>query len=156
MSAIYDEIKADHDEAREMMAKLADTTERAVKTRERLFEEFKIDMWAHHKVEEAVFYAVLKERRGTKGEAFEAINEHHVANGLLEELDSFPVDSVEWGTKFGVLKEFIEHHMEEEEEETFVEARDVLSDDEANEFGNSFRSRKKVVMAALKPIESAA
>jgi len=156
VSDIFKEIEAEHDEAREMMEKLADTTERAVKTRRQVFDAFKIEMWAHHKVEEAAFYALLRKRRATRSEAFEAINEHHVANGLIEELDSFPVDSVEWGTKFGVLKELVEHHMDEEEEETFAEAREVLSAEEAEELGKSFRSRKKVVKAALTPIGDAA
>ncbi len=155
-TAIYDIIKQDHDDAREVMNKLADTTARAEKTREKLFDDFKVDMWAHHKVEEAVFYSLLRERKAVKDEAFEALNEHHIANGLLEELDSMPVASSEWGTKFGVLKELVEHHMEEEEEETFEEAKKVLSDEEAEEMGRAFRDRKKVVKAALMPLDMSA
>jgi Hemerythrin HHE cation binding domain len=152
---IYDRIKQDHDEARELMSRIKDTSERAAKTRQKLFNTFKIEMWVHHKVEEAVFYTTLAKRRKTRAEAFEAINEHHVANGLLEELDSMPVDSAEWASKFGVLCELIEHHMEEEEDETFGEARETLSDDDAEAMGKSFDSRKKVVLAAMQPLELA-
>jgi hemerythrin-like domain-containing protein len=152
---IYDRIKQDHDEARSLMAEIKETTERASKTRKRLFDAFKRDLWTHHKLEEAVFYATLARQRATRDEAFEAVNEHHVANGLLEELDSFPVDSPEWATKFGVLCELVEHHMEEEEEDTFAEARKTLSKEDAETMGEKFDSRKKVVLAAMEPVDLA-
>ncbi|WP_340119760.1 hemerythrin domain-containing protein [Pelagibius sp. 7325] len=152
---IYDRIKQDHDEARGLMAEIKDTTERAAKTRRQLFDTFKREMWAHHKIEEAVFYNTLMKQRDTRDEAFEAVNEHHVANGLLEELDSVPVDSAQWASKFGVLCELMEHHMEEEEGETFTEAREVLSEEAAQSMGKSFESRKKAVLAAMEPLELA-
>jgi hypothetical protein len=152
---IYDRIKQDHDDARALMSKIKDTTERAVKTRQQLFDTFKREMWVHHKLEEAVFYTTLEKNRETRAEAFEAVNEHHVANGLLEELDSVPVDSAEWTSKFGVLCELIEHHMEEEEEETFDEAREALSKEVADTMGEKFDARKKVVMAAMEPLNLA-
>jgi len=152
---IYDRIKQDHDEARQVMAQIKDTSERAIKTRQKLFDSFKRDLWAHHKLEEAVFYTTLAARRKTRAEAFEAVNEHHVANGLLEELDSVPVDSPEWAAKFGVLCELVEHHMEEEEGETFEEAREVLSEAAAATMGEKFDSRKKVMLAAMEPLDLA-
>jgi len=152
---IYDRIKQDHDEARRLMAEIKDTSERAAKTRRKLFDTLKREMWVHHKLEEAVFYNSLIKQRATRDEAFEAVNEHHVANGLLEELDSIPVDSAQWASKFGVLCELIEHHMDEEEEETFVEAREALSKEAAQSMGKSFDSRKKVVLAAMEPLELA-
>jgi len=152
---IYDRIKKDHDEARELMSEIKETSDQAVKTRQRLFDRFKREMWVHHKLEEAVFYNTLAKSRQTRDEAFEAINEHHVANGLLEELDSVPVDSPEWASKFGVLSELVEHHMDEEEEETFAEARELLNDEDAETMGEKFDSRKKVVIAAMQPLDLA-
>lgn len=153
---IYDRLKQEHDEARSLLEELAGTTSRAVRKRERLFERFKLDLWAHHKVEEAVFYSLLAERRKTRDEAFEAINEHHIANGLLEELDSMPKDSEAWLAKLGVLKELVEHHMEEEEGEVFEEARAVLDERQAEEIGRAMADRKDAVLKALQPIELAA
>ena len=103
-----------------------------------------------------MFYTTLAEKRRVKGEAFEAENEHHIVNGLLEELDTMPSDSAEWMAKFGVLAEIVEHHMEEEEEETFEEAQKVLPDKIAQEMGKRFDDRKKVLMAALEPIDYSA
>lgn len=148
---IYTRIKEDHDKARELMSQIADTTARAKKTRHDLFEDFKIDLWSHHKVEEATFYDLLTQK-GDAAESYEAKNEHHMVNSMLEELDTMPKDNEQWGQKFGAMKELIEHHMEEEEEEFFTLARKEFSEEEAEELGRRFDSRKKVVAPAITPM----
>lgn len=150
---IFDRIKQDHDEAREVMSKLKDTTERAKKTRQDLFNHFKLDMWVHHKVEEAVFYSILRETKEMHGDSMEAYNEHHIANGMIEELDTFPVDSEDWLVKFKALTELVEHHMDEEEEDFFPTAKKLLDKETQELMGERFDQRKKVVMAALAPLE---
>ena len=152
---IYDRIKKDHDEARDIIAELKDSTPRAFKKRRELFDKLKLDMWAHHKVEEAVFYAYLRDDTEMSKDAYEALNEHHVANGLLEELDTFPVDSEEWGVKFGALSEIVDHHMTEEEDEFFKKARKLLSAETAKLMGERFDARKKVTLAAITPMKDA-
>ncbi|GGE30585.1 hemerythrin [Marinicauda pacifica] len=151
MADIYEAITKDHDKARDLMKQIMDTTNRAAKKREELFETFKLDMWSHNKIEEALFYEPLRGAKETRGDAMEAVNEHHVAGGLLEELDVMPKDSEAWIGKFTVLKELLEHHMEEEENEIFSDARKVIAKDRAEELGDKFQSRKRVVVPALTP-----
>ena len=150
---IYDRIKEDHDNAREVIAKIKATTHRAAKTRKDLFDHLKLDMWVHHKVEEAVFYSYLREGKPMHGESLEALNEHHTANGLFEELDTFPVDSDGWMMKFKALSELVEHHMEEEENEFFKKAKKIIPKPLAEFMGQRFDQRKKVVLAALEPLD---
>ena len=153
MTDIYQAIKDDHDKARELMGRIMDTSNRAEKTRHDLFEEFKLDLWAHHKIEEAVFYSKLRKAKQTKADAHEALSEHHSANALIEELDSMPKDNDAWIGKFSALKDMVEHHMDEEEDEVFPEAKDVIRGKEAEELGDRFESRKNVVVPALTPTE---
>jgi hypothetical protein len=150
---IYDRIKLDHDAAREIIAQLQATTSRAWKTRRELFDRLKLDMWVHHKIEEAVFYSHLRAGNEMHAEAMEALNEHHTANGLFEELDTFPVDSEEWLMKFKALSELVDHHMQEEETDFFKSARRILPSAAAQLMGERFDSRKKVVLAALTPLD---
>lgn len=152
---IYARIKEDHDHAREVMEKLKTTTARAEKTRLELFGKFKLDMWAHHKVEEAVFYSYLRDDTDMSEDSYEALNEHHVANGLLEELDTFPVNSDEWGVKFKALCELVEHHIDEEEQDFFPAAKKIISKEAAELMGKRFDARKKVVLAAISPVDEA-
>jgi hypothetical protein len=150
---IFNRIKQDHDAAREVIEKLKATTPRAWKTRRELFDHLKLEMWVHHKVEEAVFYSHLRDGDDMHGEAMEAYNEHHMANGVFEELDTFPVDSEEWGMKFKALCELVEHHMDEEEKDFFPEARKVISKEVAELMGQEFDARKKAAIAALQPLD---
>ena len=150
---IFQRIKQDHDAARAVIEKLKATTPRAWKQRAELFNHLKIDLWVHHKVEEAVFYSQLRAGKEMHGEAMEAYNEHHMANGVLEELDTFPVDSEEWGMKFKALCELVEHHMKEEERDFFPAAKKVIPAEVAQLMGEEFDLRKKLVMDALMPLD---
>ncbi len=150
---IFDRIKQDHDEAREVIEKLKATTPRAEKTRRQLFNWLKLEMWVHHKVEEAVFYSFLRETKELHGEAMEAYNEHHMANGVFEELDTFPVDSEEWSMKFKALSELVTHHMDEEEKDFFPMAKKIINADMAKLMGQQFDERKRAALAALEPLD---
>lgn len=150
---IFDRIKQDHDASREVIGKLKATEPRQARTRTDLFNHLKIDMWAHHKVEEAVFYSYLRAGNDMHGEAMEAYNEHHMANGVFEELDTFPVDTEEWGMKFKALCELVEHHMKEEERDFFPATKQIIPADIAKLMGDEFDARKQTVMEALQPID---
>lgn len=152
MSDIYDRIKQDHDRARDLVRQIEATTDRAAKKRHELFETFKLELWTHNKVEEATFYTKL-EQKGDEKESIEAKNEHHMVNSMLEELDTMPKDNAEWGQKFHALAELLDHHMSEEEGEFFDLAHKDLTDKEAEELGERFARRTKVVKPALTPVD---
>lgn len=152
MPDIFERIKEDHDRARELIAQIEATTDRAAKKRDELFAKFKIDLWSHNKVEEATFYAKLQ-AKGDDEEAYEAKNEHHMVNSVLEELDSMPKDNPQWAQKFKAMSEALDHHMEEEEGEFFDLGRKEFTKEEAEELGNRFDARKKVVVPALTAVE---
>ena len=74
--------------------------------------------------------------------------EHKVVKRLLSELESEPKDAEEWTAKFTVLKENVEHHVEEEEGEMFKKARRVLSQEEIDELGTRLEEAKGKQKAA--------
>ncbi len=136
-------IKEEHDRMDETFEKLAETTERAEKTREEFFAKLKKDLEIHMKIEEAILYPVLKEHKETEEKGFEGIAEHDVGKNLLREMDSMPKDNKEWTAKFDVLKESMEHHNKEEEDELFPDARKVLSQEEIDEMGEKLVREKE-------------
>jgi len=69
---------------------------------------------------------------------------------LLKELASTPKDTEEWTAKLTVLKENVEHHVEEEEGEMFKKARKVLTDEEAEELGSRMEAAKKKLSATAR------
>lgn len=141
--SIYDELKRDHDQARALLAEIDGMSSRAVKSKEKSFETLKEMMTAHSRAEEKVFYSALKSSPEAKDDALEGYEEHHVVDVLMREIARLDPSDDRWKAKFSVLKENIEHHAEEEESEIFDKARDVLSDEEAEELGEKFVSAKE-------------
>ena len=136
-------LKEDHKKVKKLLEQGDDTTENAVKTRERLFSEIKSEMEVHEAIEEEIFYPALKEHPKAKEIVLEGYEEHHVVDQIMGELESTPVDDERWGAKFSVMKENIEHHIEEEEDDMFKKARDVFSDDELTLLGERMEARKQ-------------
>src|SRR3954452_4834320 len=129
-------LEEDHERIKKMLADGEKTTERGEKTRQELFEKLKETMVAHESMEEQVLYPALKAHPKAKDLTLEAYEEHHVVDLVLEELEQTPVSDEQWGAKFTVAKENIEHHIEEEETEMFKVCRDIFSRDELDQMGN--------------------
>ncbi|CAO3440666.1 hemerythrin domain-containing protein [Azospirillum endophyticum] len=145
---IFARIKTDHDTIRSLL----DKTEKANGSGRAVFEDLQRELWAHSKVEEGVFYASLKKAKEAKSETVEGLNEHHLINGLLDELNAMKTTDSGWKEKLQVLGELVRHHLDEEEEELFEEAKEVLDDDRAVELGSAYADRKTHIMAGLAPL----
>jgi len=140
-------LKHDHEDVKKMLSELDDTTERAVKTREQTFTKLKADLEVHEAIEEEIFYPALKDHPKTKDIALEGYEEHHVVDMVMGEMLDLPVSDETWTAKFTVMKENLEHHIEEEEDEMFKQARQVFDDTELEELGNRMEMRKKELQA---------
>jgi hypothetical protein len=139
----FELLKKDHEKVSGIFEKLDATTERGVKTREELFTQLKTELDIHAQIEEQILYPVLKEASETKDITLEAYEEHAVVKQLLAELEEMPKDDESWGAKLTVLKENVEHHVEEEEGEMFRDARKVLSADQIEDIGNRLQAAKE-------------
>ena len=142
-------LKTDHEKVAGILASLEETTERAVKGREELFTRLKAELDLHAMIEEEIFYPALEEADETREVTLEAYEEHRLVKQLLAELEAEPKDTEEWTAKFTVLKENIEHHVEEEEGEMFKQAREVLSEDEIETLGDRLEAAKRQNRAAV-------
>ena len=145
----FELLKEDHQRVAGIFEKLEPTTERALKTREELFTKLKTELQIHTQIEEQIFYPALKQEEETREITLEGIEEHKVVKTLLEEMDAMPVDSEQWTAKLSVLKESVEHHVDEEEGEMFPRMREVMSAEELSELGTRVEAIKK--MAPTRP-----
>ena len=136
-------LKADHEKVAGMLETIEGTTERAVKGRDELFARLKEELDLHAKIEEEIFYPALEEAEETRDITLEAYEEHRIVKLLLAELEAEAKDTEEWTAKFTVLKENIEHHVEEEEGEMFKKARQALSEEDIENLGNRLQEAKK-------------
>jgi hemerythrin-like domain-containing protein len=141
-------LKADHDKVKKLLSELETTTERGVKTRTELFDRIKTELTVHEVIEEEIFYPALKEHPKAVDIVLEGYEEHHVVDVLMGELERLPVDDETWGAKAKVMQENIEHHIEEEEGDMFVKARQVFDAAELRELGERMAERKVTALLA--------
>jgi hemerythrin-like domain-containing protein len=135
-------LEEDHRKMKKLLSELESTTERGVKTREELFATVKDELTVHETIEEEIFYPALKEHPKTKEIALEAYEEHHVVDMVMAEIEGVAYDDEKWGAKFKVMKENIEHHIEEEEKEMFKQARQALEESQLEALGERMKARK--------------
>lgn len=139
----FELLKQDHEKVSGIFEKLEPTTERAQKTREELFTQLKQELDIHAQIEEQIFYPAIKDADETHEITLEAYEEHAVVKRLLTELEAEPKETEEWKAKLTVLKENVEHHVEEEEDEMFPSARKVLSKEQIEELGTRMQEAKQ-------------
>ena len=145
---IYERLKQDHDKHRQLADEIMQTSGDSEKRR-RLWEQFKPEAVAHANAEEQTLYAALIEAPETQEQARHSVSEHEEADELIEELDELDMGSGGWLQKFEKLKKELEHHMDEEEKEVFVEARDVIEATEARELCGEFEERKSAEISEV-------
>jgi len=136
-------LKADHEKMKGLLNELEATTERGVKTRTELFATIKGELTLHEIIEEEIFYPELKAHPKATDIVLEAYEEHHVVDLLMGELEALDVGDETWGAKALVMKENVEHHMEEEEGDMFKKARQVFEAAELDELGQRMEARKQ-------------
>jgi hypothetical protein len=79
----------------------------------------------------------------------EAIEEHHVAKMLIGEMSGMPKNE-QWFAKLSVLRENVEHHIDMEEGEIFVDAQEILDSNQRKNMGNRMAEYKEEHMTATK------
>ncbi len=127
---LFQSLIEDHHRVAKLFEQISDTTERAEKTREDLFADIKTALENHTKLEETALYPALEKVNQTHDMTLEAEEEHKVVKTLLEELATEDPTTEEWTAKITVLKENIEHHVKEEEEELFPKAEKAMTEDD--------------------------
>jgi hemerythrin superfamily protein len=84
----------------------------------------------HTRCEEEIFYPAVREVGSAKAEdmILEAYEEHHVVKTMMRELCDADSDDERFAAKVTVLKELVQHHVEEEEAEMFKLAKKLGRD----------------------------
>ena len=141
-------LEADHRRFEDLLKQGEDTTERAIKLRTSLLATLSGELNAHELMEEKVLYPALKAHAEARDIVLEGYQEHHVADLIVKELHEVATDDEQWGAKFKVLKESIEHHIQEEEGPMFRTARGVMSREDLQRLGRKMAAMKREAESA--------
>ena len=135
----FELLKKDH----KKVAQLFEEIEAASgQTKKQLFSRLKGELEVHAQVEERIFYPALENKEEARDITLEAYEEHKVVKDLLGELASNSAPEDEWDAKLTVLRENVEHHVEEEEGELFSKARQALSKKAIEQIGADMEAAK--------------
>ena len=123
-------LEREHRRFEQLLKDGEETTERARQGRRELLATLTSELNAHELMEEKVLYPALQSHPQAREIVLEGYEEHHVADLIVAELQQVATNDEQWGAKFKVLKENIEHHIQEEEGEMFRTARGLFSREE--------------------------
>lgn len=138
---IFEDLKRDHDRQRQLLDQLAQSQGNDEERRS-LFETLRKELQAHAAAEEESLYATMLGCPDLRDEARHSVSEHKEIDDKLGELVQTDMDSSGWMEAFGELQHRYLHHIEEEEEEMFPKASEVLTSEAEERIAQIFERRK--------------
>lgn len=109
-----------------------------------LLEEISNDLAAHMAIEQEIFYPAISEI--DEDLIQEAYEEHSIAELALKRLRATDPDSEAFRPRVVALRELLEHHIEEEEEELFPKVEKQIDDEELEALGARMKARFEEVL----------
>jgi hypothetical protein len=131
MTTIRQIIQTSPIKANELFDKLVDTSDTAVKTRERLFGDLKEELELLVNLEEQHLFPVLRKHKETRDLVHEALNDNKQTKALLDELERTPKNNGQFARKVADLRKVFQRHVRDEKKELLPTVLKVLSEDEA-------------------------
>ncbi len=123
-----DLLEKQHRKVEAIFAKLEDKQT----AKRELVEELADNLAAHQVIEEKIFYPAVKKALDDDGrmQVLESFEEHALAKVALMRLLATALDEEPFQARVTALKELIEHHVGEEEEDLFPDVEDVIDEEE--------------------------
>jgi len=106
-----------------------------------------IALKVHATIEEQLFYPAAMEATGQSDLLLEAMVEHASAKDLIAQIEAGSPDDPLFSARVTVLREYVAHHVSEEEDELFPLCRD--SGMELTALGDALLLRKQALLAGM-------
>ncbi|WP_018260681.1 DUF2382 domain-containing protein [Methylobacterium sp. WSM2598] len=148
MTTIRQLIQTSPAKANELLARLAETSENAVKTRERLLADLKSELELSAQLEEEHLFPVLRKHKETRELVAQALNDNKQTRRLLAELEQTPKGSEEFAPKVAELRKVFQQSVRDERKELLPAVLKVLSDEEAQTVAGKIEDGKAEVEEA--------
>jgi stress response protein YsnF/hemerythrin-like domain-containing protein len=116
--------------ANELFARLAETSDGAVKTRERLFAELKAELEQHTSLEEQHLFPVLRRNPETKGLVADAVRDNRELCAKLAELEALPKGDEAFPERLRELQKAFRQHARDEKTELLPAVQRALSEEQ--------------------------
>ncbi|UNK05694.2 hemerythrin domain-containing protein [Psychrobacter raelei] len=124
---IFAALIAKHDIQRDLCDQLEKQSDND--KRKALYQELKLELQAHAAAEERHLYIPVMQHDEGLDLSRHAITEHHEMDEMMETLDDGRISQETWDTTCADLIEKVRHHLTEEEQKFFKQARKILDSD---------------------------
>src|SRR5215218_8168691 len=148
MTTIRQFIQTSPTKAMELFGRLVETSDAAVKTRERLFGQLKDELELAASLEEQHLFPVLKKYKETKELVQEALSDNKQTRKLLTELEHTAKDDEGFLGKVAELRKAFQQHVRDEKKELLPAVLKALSDEEAETVLENIENEKAEFEAA--------
>jgi len=139
-------LKEQHREVETLFKTFEELGENAAKRKQAVFEKIADALAMHATIEEKHFYPAVKAKR-TEDILLEALEEHLGIKRVIADLLKIDSSDETFDAKVKVLKEQVEHHVEEEESDLFPKAKKVLGKPELTAIAATMQETMKRLMA---------
>jgi hemerythrin-like domain-containing protein len=119
--------------ANELFAKLSETSDGAVKTRERLFAELKAELELHSSLEEQHLFPILRRNPETKDLVADAMRENKELRATLAELDGMPKNDAAFIARLSEVQKAFRQHARDEKKELLPAVQRALSEEQVQD-----------------------
>ena len=150
MSAI-DMLESQHRDVEELFDEFEGAE--SPKEKREIFEMLADKLAVHATIEEKHFYPAIKAKQ-TDDILREAVEEHLAVKRLIADLLSLDPKDEQFEAKMTVLREQIEHHVEEEEDEMFPKVKKLLDAEQLDALEQEMTATQEELLASGNPRES--
>ena len=126
-------LMAQHREVEGIFGDIEAAGDKAFLNKKKLFDTLNEKLTLHMKLEETIFYPVAK--KVDEDAVVEASDEHANIKAMLRKLSGIEASDETFKNKIKVLKELVEHHVDEEETELFPACKKSMGEKEMTVLG---------------------
>ena len=145
-------LEQDHEEVQDLLRDLVEGEQG--RSRSQMLEMLKTKLTAHSRAEEKVVYDALIRARAKSDVrvlAEEGYVEHGTVDDLLARVSRLQPGTDLWRAHMKVIRELVEAHISEEENQTFAQLGDLFSREELVAMGKDFLRNKARVLTLQSP-----
>ncbi len=142
---ILSTLQTEHDEVQEMLEKLVGSDNG--REQKMLVARIKAALLPHNKAEEKVVYDAVLALKGKDAriDGHEGYIEHNLGGITLKKLEKLTANTPEFKAAAKVLKELVDHHVQEEERNIWSLVRQNFSTEDREHMNRNFLAAKKKV-----------
>ncbi|WP_437712919.1 hemerythrin domain-containing protein [Sorangium sp. So ce448] len=133
-----DLLKEHHQEVEELFERMSQADSDEIGA---LRDELVATLVSHTAIEEELFYPASREALGASPLILTSYEEHALVDVMLQKLLSTEPGDETFHARLGVLKELVQHHVEEEEKELFPQVESAMGAARLEELGSRLEAR---------------